>query len=170
MYRPIRIYNIFDTIDYSSLNVDWDIKKVIALLDSITNDFPIGLIVLSYSDDRKFRVIDGKNRLMSLYKVIYQDFDDEKWNILYNLETQKFEEGGKEESLTLVPFRKIYDTFELLKLKNHLEEDLEDKEKAKKYINNLKRINSKFQTYDLMICTRDFETQEEIEKFRENSE
>lgn len=73
-------------------NYVWDIKKASRLIESIIIGLPIPQIFLYQESRNKFLVIDGQQRLMSLYYFIEQRFPKyEKRTILRRI----FEENGK---------------------------------------------------------------------------
>ena len=73
-------------------NYVWDITKASKLIESILMGLPIPQIFLYEEDDNKFLVIDGQQRLMSIYYFVKQRFPLNKKRV----ELRKiFEENGK---------------------------------------------------------------------------
>jgi uncharacterized protein with ParB-like and HNH nuclease domain len=73
-------------------NYVWDIKRASKLIESIIIGLPIPQIFLYQESRNKFLVIDGQQRLMSLYYFIEERFPkDDKRTILRRI----FEEHGK---------------------------------------------------------------------------
>lgn len=73
-------------------NYVWDIKRASKLIESIIIGLPIPQIFLYQEARNKFLVIDGQQRLMSIYYFMEQRFPkDEKRSILRRV----FEENGK---------------------------------------------------------------------------
>ncbi len=73
-------------------NYVWDIKRASKLIESIIIGLPIPQIFLYQESRNKFLVIDGQQRLMSIYYFMEQRFPkDDKRTIL----RQIFEENGK---------------------------------------------------------------------------
>lgn len=73
-------------------NFVWDIKRASKLIESIIIGLPIPQIFLYQESRNKFLVIDGQQRLMSIYYFIEQRFPkDDKRTVLRRI----FEENGK---------------------------------------------------------------------------
>lgn len=73
-------------------NYVWDIRRASKLIESIIIGLPIPQIFLYQESRNKFLVIDGQQRLMSLYYFIEERFPrDDKRTILRRI----FEENGK---------------------------------------------------------------------------
>jgi uncharacterized protein with ParB-like and HNH nuclease domain len=73
-------------------NFVWDIKRASKLIESIIIGLPIPQIFLYQESKNKFLVIDGQQRLMSIYYFMEQRFPkDDKRTMLRHI----FEENGK---------------------------------------------------------------------------
>ncbi|WP_445637405.1 GmrSD restriction endonucleases N-terminal domain-containing protein [Nostoc sp. DSM 114161] len=97
--NDFNIKTMYDFIKSGAINIPgfqrnyvWDIKRASKLIESIIVGLPIPQIFLYQESRNKFLVIDGQQRLMSLYYFIEQRFPkDEKRTILRRI----FEENGK---------------------------------------------------------------------------
>jgi uncharacterized protein with ParB-like and HNH nuclease domain len=97
--NDFNIKTLHDFIKSGAINIPgfqrnyvWDIKRASKLIESIIIGLPIPQIFLYQESRNKFLVIDGQQRLMSLYYFIEQRFPrDEKRTILRRV----FEEHGK---------------------------------------------------------------------------
>jgi uncharacterized protein with ParB-like and HNH nuclease domain len=97
--NDFNIKTMYDFIKSGAINIPgfqrnyvWDIKRASKLIESIIIGLPIPQIFLYQESRNKFLVIDGQQRLMSLYYFIEQRFPkDEKRTILRRI----FEEYGK---------------------------------------------------------------------------
>ena len=97
--NDFNIKTMYDFIKSGAINIPgfqrnyvWDIKRASKLIESIIIGLPIPQIFLYQESRNKFLVIDGQQRLMSLYYFIEQRFPkDEKRTILRRI----FEENGK---------------------------------------------------------------------------
>jgi uncharacterized protein with ParB-like and HNH nuclease domain len=97
--NDFNIKTMYDFIKSGAINIPgfqrnyvWDIKRASKLIESIIIGLPIPQIFLYQESRNKFLVIDGQQRLMSLYYFIEQRFPkDEKRTILRRV----FEEHGK---------------------------------------------------------------------------
>ncbi|MGV0026376.1 DUF262 domain-containing protein [Phormidesmis priestleyi] len=97
--NDFNIKTMYDFIKSGAINIPgfqrnyvWDIKRASKLIESIIIGLPIPQIFLYQESRNKFLVIDGQQRLMSLYYFIEQRFPkDEKRTILRRI----FEEHGK---------------------------------------------------------------------------
>jgi uncharacterized protein with ParB-like and HNH nuclease domain len=97
--NDFNIKTMYDFIKSGAINIPgfqrnyvWDIKRASKLIESIIIGLPSPQIFLYQESRNKFLVIDGQQRLMSLYYFIEQRFPkDEKRTILRRI----FEEYGK---------------------------------------------------------------------------
>ncbi|MCX5965087.1 MAG: DUF262 domain-containing protein [Cyanobacteria bacterium] len=97
--NDFNIKTLYDFIKSGAINIPgfqrnyvWDIKRASKLIESIIIGLPIPQIFLYQESRNKFLVIDGQQRLMSLYYFIEQRFPkDGKRAVL----RQIFEEHGK---------------------------------------------------------------------------
>jgi uncharacterized protein with ParB-like and HNH nuclease domain len=97
--NDFNIKTMYDFIKSGAINIPgfqrnyvWDIKRASKLIESIIIGLPIPQIFLYQESRNKFLVIDGQQRLMSLYYFIEQRFPkDEKRTVLRRI----FEENGK---------------------------------------------------------------------------
>lgn len=97
--NDFNIKTLHDFIKSGAINIPgfqrnyvWDIKRASKLIESIIIGLPIPQIFLYQESRNKFLVIDGQQRLMSLYYFIEQRFPkDEKRTVLRRV----FEEHGK---------------------------------------------------------------------------
>ncbi|MXZ99096.1 MAG: DUF262 domain-containing protein [Acidimicrobiaceae bacterium] len=80
----------------------WKRRNVTEFLDSLYHEFPVGSIIVWPTNGADGRlldcVIDGKQRLSTLYAVIrgskppwLKDHDESAWNLLFNLEEERFD-------------------------------------------------------------------------------
>ena len=149
----------------------WEKKQILDLFDSISKGYPIGSILLwrpqnkdtyRYSKcvvgndifenkELDYFILDGRQRLTTFYGCLYvQDETNEKFNVYYNLESEIFEypSTGKK-AVYLVPLPDLYDTFKLLDKLQEIQEKIQDREAARRYIMRAKKINSVFQGYQI---------------------
>lgn len=97
--NDFNIRTMYDFIKSGAINIPgfqrnyvWDIKRASKLIESIIIGLPIPQIFLYQESRNKFLVIDGQQRLMSLYYFIEQRFPkDEKRTTLRRI----FEKHGK---------------------------------------------------------------------------
>lgn len=142
----------------------WKPNQIIDLFDSILRGYPIGSLVLWNSRDvhqskdilsdeivdvptPNYYILDGRQRLTTLYGVISAEKDKRSmFNLYFNLEKQTFEYPQKEASW-LVPVSIVYDTFALLDWMSNLPSEVKNEEKIRSYIGNAKNLNSLLQEY-----------------------
>lgn len=149
----------------------WEKKQILDLFDSISKGYPIGSILLwhpknkdSYRYSKRvvdneifenteldYFILDGRQRLTTFYGCLYeQNEPNEKFKVFYNLETEIFEyPSTTKKAVYLVPLPDLYDTFKLLDKLQEIQEKIQDKEIARKYIMRAKKINSVFQGYQI---------------------
>lgn len=147
-------------------NFVWEQQQVIDFFDSIWNGYPIGSILLWGPDkdmpskdiltDKiieekslpNYFVLDGRQRLSAFYGCVQDKITNIKeYNLYFNLDTEKFVYPNKE-NINLVKVSKTYDTFELLSWMQSIMENLsKDMDRARKYINLAKKLNSILQGY-----------------------
>ena len=97
--NDFNIKTMYDFIKSGAINIPgfqrnyvWDIKRASKLIESIIIGLPIPQIFLYQESRNKFLVIDGQQRLMSIYYFMEQRFPkDEKRSVLRRI----FEENGK---------------------------------------------------------------------------
>lgn len=149
----------------------WEKKQILDLFDSISKGYPIGSILLwhpqnkdSYRYSKRvvdneifenpeldYFILDGRQRLTTFYGCLYgQNESNDKFKVYYNLETEIFEYPSTvKKAVYLVPLPDLYDTFKLLDKLQEIQEKIQDKEIARKYIMRAKKINSVFQGYQI---------------------
>lgn len=85
----------------------WKKRNVTEFLDSLYHEYPVGSIIMWPTNGGDGRlldyVIDGQQRLSTLYAVIrggkppwLKDHDVSAWNLLFNLEEEKFDVATRE--------------------------------------------------------------------------
>ena len=154
----------------------WKKEQILDLFDSISRGYPIGSILLwkpepkaqnplksrdiltdKIIDDKtpEYYILDGRQRLTSFFGCVIDEkeycFNDKegRFEVGYNLAKECFEYIKKEEPY-IMKVSYFYDTFILLeKLQRLLEIYKNDSEKAQKYINRAKKINTILQTYQI---------------------
>jgi uncharacterized protein with ParB-like and HNH nuclease domain len=97
--NDFNVKTMYDFIKSGAINIPgfqrnyvWDIKRASKLIESIIIGLPVPQIFLYQESRNKFLVIDGQQRLMSLYYFMEQRFPrDEKRTALRRI----FEENGK---------------------------------------------------------------------------
>ncbi len=141
----------------------WKPHQVVNLFDSILHGYPIGSLVLWQSDEvhqskhilsdtvsnsptPDYFILDGRQRLTTLYGVLSQNRGDARFNLFYNLEKSSFEFAQKE-ALFLVPVFVVYDTFSLLGWMQQIQQQVKDENKLRLYITRAKNLNSLLQEY-----------------------
>lgn len=142
----------------------WKKEQVLELFDSISKGYPIGSVMLWHSDevfDSKdiltdeikeepaptYYVLDGRQRLTTFYGCVSnKETKKEIFRLSYNLETETFEYSRKER-VEVLPVSDIYDTFTLLTQLQVIMSSVKDAEKAKKYVENARRLNTILQSY-----------------------
>lgn len=81
-FNIITLYNFIESgtvkIPGFQRNFVWDIKRASKLIESIVIGLPVPQIFLYEEDRNKFLVIDGQQRLMSIYYFIKQKFPKEE--------------------------------------------------------------------------------------------
>ncbi|MEO9147121.1 MAG: DUF262 domain-containing protein [Ginsengibacter sp.] len=60
---------IFINYDYQRGDV-WNQKQQIELITSIVNSYSIGVLVLYVNDNKQFEILDGQQRLLTIYKYL----------------------------------------------------------------------------------------------------
>lgn len=148
----------------------WKKEQVIDLFDSISKGYPIGSIILWRPDNKtnnfkakeiltdkiqdvenpEFYVLDGRQRLTTFYGCIAKDEDkNEVFKLAYNLERDCFEYSKGRKKDYLLDLSDIYDTFLLLNSLQEILKNVPDKEKATKYIERAKLMNTRLQSYEI---------------------
>lgn len=148
----------------------WKREQVIDLFDSISKGYPIGSIILWKPENNantfkakniltdeiveigspEFYILDGRQRLTTFYGCITKDENkSEVFKLAYNLERDCFEysKGRKKEYVLELP--DIYDTFSLLNCLQEILKNVQDKDKATKYIEKAKLMNTRLQSYEI---------------------
>ncbi|BDD03759.1 GmrSD restriction endonuclease domain-containing protein [Aureibacter tunicatorum] len=118
----------------------WKEEQALKLLDSITNNYPIGSLLLwktknSLAVERnigEFKlpetddmsptdyVLDGQQRLTVIYSALGALTDDEGFDAVYDLIDQEFKEAPEIFDQTKFPLRIIYNTTKLLNFRSGL--------------------------------------------------
>ncbi len=175
--ESIKINELFNREDYKFIipiyqrNYSWEIKEIYTLLDDIilkdeNNVYYLGTIVSYKKDDGIYEVIDGQQRLTTLY-LIYLYFEN------YNKKYSNILEGEKliKNELYFETRKKYVNTLKCIEnneeikdnevakeiingynfIKNYFENTIENKEKINKFINKLK-------TTEIVIITVPKET------------
>jgi len=115
------ISSLFDMERDGNLNLQpkfqrqfvWDAKKINRLIESVFLDFPIPVVYVAEEEDRKWTVIDGQQRLHSLFKflkndhilknlVVFTELNGKTWQQLSNDQQLKF----KNSTLNIVKIKK----------------------------------------------------------------
>lgn len=132
------------------LSSDYEIKSIgTYIMNERANDF--------------FYILDGYQRLSTLFGCLINpektnlERDDEEWfnnyNIIYNLETEKFEVNKKKDFNRLeiykVPLYKLVDTKEFYNFQSKLFSLQLDEEKTFKYLKNYEEVGFKFVDYNI---------------------
>lgn len=191
----LKIDKIINRIDEGEIKIPafqrgyvWKQNQVIELLESITNQYPIGSALLWEAGEKeKLKatrniagyiipdkgenwpvnyVLDGQQRLSSIYAVfstkIEQDQSNEKYNpdldifeIYYDFSENKYIPSSEADiqSSSIVKLRNIVDPLKLFDELNHLD---------KRYHNEAKTLSSKFLNYEVPIVQIKNRTKEEV--------
>jgi hypothetical protein len=115
------ISSLFDMERDGNLNLQpkfqrqfvWDAKKINRLIESVFLDFPIPVVYVAEEEDRKWTVIDGQQRLHSLFKflkndhtlknlVVFTELNGKTWQQLSSDQQLKF----KNSTLNIVKIKK----------------------------------------------------------------
>jgi len=93
----------------------WSIDLVILLLDSILKDYPIGHFVFKKDGFKMTKILDGENRLYSLFSALMQPkyFPQEVISIYFDPKRMLFLEAHTKSSFEL---HRIYANSELFKI------------------------------------------------------
>jgi uncharacterized protein with ParB-like and HNH nuclease domain len=160
-------------------NYVWTTEQILELFDSIEKGYPIGTVILwkptddflkqskdILTDEKKnaptpdYYVLDGRQRLTTFYGCIKSEQSKEKkFKLSYNLDKGEFE-YSKEERIECLLLSDIYDTFTLVGKLVDIQNQIKDKDKARKYVDKARRMNSILQSYaigEIMIddCSLD---------------
>jgi hypothetical protein len=73
----------------------WDNKKASLLIESVLLEVPIPIIYLSEEDDSKLTVIDGQQRLRSLFRFLNNEFKLSGLSVLSHLNGKYFKDLDK---------------------------------------------------------------------------
>lgn len=146
-------------------NYVWTNDKIADFFDSIWKGYPIGAVLLWKPDvkmqtkdiltdeqqkenDAEYYVLDGRQRLTTFYGCVQSNRErDPKFDLYFNLETEKFSFNGKADVLNL-KVADVYDTYTLLMRLQEIKAKYTDKPAlAKRYIETANKLNSVLQGY-----------------------
>lgn len=164
------IREVFRKIQYKEYAVPvfqrdfvWKENQVIELFDSISKGYPIGSLVLWESKDikkskniitdeiidmpnPKYYILDGRQRLTSLFGCFSKTTEKPIFNLYYNLDTQCFE-YPKKKNIHHISVSDLYDTLSLLNALEILKEKITDTSTFQLFTERAKTMNSIFQEY-----------------------
>lgn len=114
----------------------WKRSDILSLLDSIYKGYPIGSILLWFTNEKLASeksiadlsinerdeeyptnyILDGQQRVSALCGALYYNGSDPKsqWNIYFDLERERFFHGSTDSKPEFFPLNKLLDTFEFL--------------------------------------------------------
>lgn len=146
-------------------NYVWTGDRIAEFFDSIWKGYPIGAIILWKPDirmqtkdiltdeqqkenDAEYYVLDGRQRLTTFYGCVQSNRErDSKFDLYFNLETEKFSFNNKVDVLNL-KVADVYDTYTLLmRLQEITSKYAEKPSQAKRYIETANKLNSVLQGY-----------------------
>lgn len=156
----------------------WETSQALALLDSVTNNYPLGSLLLwrtpmklkTERDLGAFQlpqvddltpteyVLDGQQRLTVLYSVLGAPDDAPGFSAVYDLDEQKFYNSKEvEESVTKFPMRWLYQTTKLLNFRTKLQ----GQANAEKLQDRLDQLLDTITSYQIPVVTlRDLSIEE----------
>lgn len=141
----------------------WRPEIVEEILSSDYEIKSIGSYIMNERANDFFYILDGYQRLSTLFGCLISpdktklERDDEEWlynyNIIYNLESEKFEINKKRDIKTLdihkIPLYKLVDTKEFYKFQTNLLKLALDDDKINKYLKNYEDVGFKFVDYNI---------------------
>jgi len=163
----------------------WKQDQVIKLLDSVYNEYPIGSILL-WNSDVKLKstrnvggfllperapnypvnyVLDGQQRLSSIYAVFGKDKKEDPNNDQYKIDTQIFDiyfDLDNNEFLPMEDLNEAHINLRLNTLFNTTEFYNQIKDFPDKYKELAVQLQSKFQNYEISVVTTSKRTKEEV--------
>lgn len=163
----------------------WKQEQVIKLIDSIYHEFPIGSILLWNSNVRLKStrniggfllperepqypvnyVLDGQQRLSSIYAVFGKDKNEDPNNNQYKIDTQIFDIYFDLDDNDFFPKEDLNETHTNLRMNtlfNTTEFYNEIKNFPDKYKELAVQLQSKFQNYEISVVTTSKRTKEEV--------
>lgn len=141
----------------------WRPEVVEEILSSDYEIKSIGTYIMNERANDFFYILDGYQRLSTLFGCLINpertnlERDEEEWfnnyNIIYNLESEKFEINKKKDFNRLeiykVPLYKLVDTKEFYNFQSKLFSLQLDEEKTLKYLKNYEEVGFKFVDYNI---------------------
>lgn len=146
-------------------NYVWPGNRIADFFDSIWKGYPIGAVILWKPDvkmqtkdiltdeqqndnNAEYYVLDGRQRLTTFYGCVQSNRErDSKFDLYFNLETERFSFNDKADVLNL-KVADVYDTYTLLMRLQDITTRYADKPTlAKRYIETANKLNSVLQGY-----------------------
>jgi len=145
----------------------WSQQRIIDLFDSIWNGYPIGTVILWAPDtiipskdiltDKEqkdvnspmYFILDGRQRLTAIYGCVQSEVKNEKFDLYFNLDTEKFTYDGEGNNVCM-KVSDIYDTFILQDRLQEITVSFEEK-KAKIFVDRARLLNSILQAYTVSV-------------------
>ena len=163
----------------------WNQEQVLALLDSIYRDYPIGSILLWQTSERLKStrniggfliperepeypvnyVLDGQQRLATIYAIFCKDRGRDPQNARYDIDPDIFEIYFDLDDDKFVPDGDLIDGHANLKMTSLLDADkfFDDVNKLnKKYRKKARDLQSKFMNYEIPVVTTTKRKKEEV--------
>ncbi|WP_425438410.1 DUF262 domain-containing protein [Methanobacterium petrolearium] len=95
---------VFNT-EYQRSEV-WNLKKKQKLIDSIIKEYNLGMIFLRRNEENYFEVLDGQQRLKSIFKFLENEYPTSgEWTPEVGKKTLKNSKMFQEFMLSLLPLR-----------------------------------------------------------------
>lgn len=148
----------------------WEDRQIVELFDSIAKDYPIGTLILwkpskddhiriknirteeaeTPGENAEYYILDGRQRMTAFYRTVLDEKNKpDKFTVCYNAETDKFERFSKHNTKRPVfQLSEIYDTFRMLGLMERINNEY-NLDKARKYIEQVKTLNTILQGYTI---------------------
>lgn len=146
-------------------NYVWTRDRIADFFDSIWKGYPIGAVILWKPDakmqtkdiltdeqqtdnDAEYYVLDGRQRLTTFFGCVQSHRErDPKFDLYFNLETERFSFNDKANVLNL-KVADVYDTYTLLmRLQDITSRYADQPSLAKRYIETANKLNSVLQGY-----------------------
>jgi uncharacterized protein with ParB-like and HNH nuclease domain len=152
----------------------WESKHIIELLESVYNGFPIGNIILAednirqedrldnkkslfpkikeeklLEDSKKYLVIDGVQRLSTLYNC-FHDSDIEKFNVYFNLSNNKFVYPNNNNDFKVedcIKLSSIYNSKKFIKFQR----EVSSRENAETLLDEANNLHLIFKEYQVLV-------------------